>query len=312
MPKRRSPCLDRVIYLLAWAYVRLTRCLPLRVAHFFTRSLAHIIFFIVPRWRRRGLAHLDLAYGEALTPAQKKAILRGVVRNLADVAAEFSRIPSVASGSCKDRVVLEGVEHINLNMGALFFGAHSANWEWLAPAFVRLGKPLVMIVRPLDNPRLDRLIESIRAGGGVRLLSKDNAAGEFLRLLREGWFGGVLIDQSARENAVPTTFFGQPCWSTAAPVIFAMRAQVPLHPLEMFRTADAAYVLRIHPPLFFTKSGKFAEDLLRYSQQCQDIIESFVRAHPEQWLWLHRRWKKNARLEAEWEKRLGQLQRART
>jgi KDO2-lipid IV(A) lauroyltransferase len=91
-----------------------------------------------------------------------------------------------------------------------------------------------------------------------------------------------------------------------------MRAQVPLHPLEMFRTADAAYVLRIHPPLFFTKSGKFAEDLLRYSQQCQDIIESFVRAHPEQWLWLHRRWKKNARLEAEWEKRMGQLQRART
>jgi len=137
----------------------------------------------------------------------------------------------------------------------------------------------------------------------VVTIPKEGGGRDVIRLLREGYLVGVLIDQQPRDSAVPVTFFGQPCWGTIAPVMAAIRARVPVYPIGMARNADGRYTLRFYPALDMTRSSDLRQDLVTNSQRCQDAIEHIIRTHPEQWLWLHRRWKPRERLASEWEAR---------
>jgi KDO2-lipid IV(A) lauroyltransferase len=159
------------------------------------------------------------------------------------------------------------------------------------------------IVRPLDDPLLNRFVDSTRRAGRVETLPKENAGPEMLRLLREGWLVGVLADQSPRNSAAPVTFFGQPCWGTIAPVMVALRARVPVHSMLMVRERDGRYRFVVGPALEFVRTGDLYADLIANCQRVQDEIERMVRLYPDQWLWIHRRWKARPTLEREWEDR---------
>jgi KDO2-lipid IV(A) lauroyltransferase len=147
---------------------------------------------------------------------------------------------------------------------------------------------------------LNCYIDGIRRSNGVKTIEKAQAGAQILRLLREGWSVGLLIDQNPHESAVPVRFFGMPTWGTAAPAMLAARARVAVHPLSMVRQPDATYTLHICPPLDLVTEGGLRANLLENSQRCQDAIEALVREHPEQWLWMHRRWKPRPRFEKEW------------
>lgn len=187
--------------------------------------------------------------------------------------------------------------------GVLFIGAHLGNWELFAPPMVRMGSKVAGVVRPLDNPALNAIVEAHRRAGGFTILPKDNAGRDMIRLLREGWNVGVLIDQSPRENGVPATFFGKPCWATIAPVMIAVRAKAPVVPGSVARQPDGTYVLDFGDPIAMVHTGDLHADMLVNTQRCQDAIETLVRRYPEQWLWFHRRWKERPRLASEWEAR---------
>jgi KDO2-lipid IV(A) lauroyltransferase len=300
MARRRSSVLQAALAGLSIFFGKLTLLIPLPVARIFAVVLGEAAYWLIPRIRKIGFANLDLAYGDSISAAEKRRILHGAVRNLALVAAEFSRMPRLAKRHFEGFVEFQGLENIDPSRGFLAVGGHFGNWEWMAPAMASRGHRLAEIVRPFDQPALDAAIDGIRRNAGIDTIPKDEAAADVLRRLREGWIVGVLADQSPRQNAVPITFFGQPCWATVAPVMVAVRARCPILPVAMVRDANGRYTLHIYPPLEMTRRGNLHRDIIENTQRVQDVFEQIVREHPEQWLWLHRRWKKRPRLEQEW------------
>ena len=293
----------RLAAALSLGFLRIVSWLPLPLARGLALVLARVAWYAVPRIRRVGLKNLDLAYGDSLSAGAKRRILRGAVRNVALVAADFSRLPRFNEDPSLLPVRVEGFEKLREVGNAIYFSGHLGNWELLGPALARVSPPVAGVVRPLDNPALNAVVDRYRNAGGFTTLAKDKAGGEMVRRLREGWTTGVLVDQSPRENGAPVTFFGQPCWGTIAPAMLAWRTGLPVIPGFVMREADGGYVFELGDPVEMVRTGDLLGDLQVNTQRCQDVVEAMVRRHPDQWLWFHRRWKARPRLEEEWQAR---------
>ena len=304
MARRRRALQNSVIAWMCIGYIRLARRLPLSWVKGFTRTLGKVSYYLVPRIRKVGLKNLDLAYGDALSPAKKVRMLKAAVENVAILAAEFPRTPDLANGKLTHLFTVEGLENLEPGKLPFFISAHLGNWEWIAPAMSTKGFRVVEVVRELPHPALNREVDALRAANpNMQTLPKQDAVQHVQRLIREGWVVGILADQSPRKNAVPVTFFGHRCWASAAPALIADRMQANVHPMAITRAPDGHYTIRFYPPLDMVHSGNFRADLLENSQRCQNALEDLVRAHPEQWLWFHRRWKARPALEAKWKHR---------
>lgn len=287
------------------AFGRFTLRVPLPVARALAVVLGHLAYYAVPRIRKVGLANLDLAYGDTLSPEEKRRILKACVRSVALTAAEFARMPGLYPDGFAHYVNIVGEEHLP-ESGFLCIGGHFGNWEWMAPSMSGLKRPIAEVVRPLDDPRLDAFVNETRTRSGTATIPKEDAGREIMQRLKEGQGVGVLIDQSPRRNGVPVAFFGARCWATIAPAMIAARSKVPIHPAAMVREQDGRYTLHIYPAVEMAKSGNLRRDLLENTQRCQDALERIVREYPEQWMWFHRRWKHREFLEEEWRKKFGE------
>lgn len=304
MSGRRNPVLQWMTTSSALVFLQVASLIPLPVARAMGRGLGRLAYSLVPRVTKVGRVNLDLAYGDTLSNAEKERILLECCKSLATIGVEFAHIPNIVKHKPKGTFEVRGLDLVDSACGAVGLSAHLGNWELYPPAFRTVTDYSYGVVRPLDDPRLDRRITQIREIGGMSLISKDAAGPELIKRLRAGDFIALLADQSPRENGVPATFFGQPCWATVAPAMIALRARVPLHPISIVRRSDQSYLLEVHPPLEFQRTGNLQEDILNVTQKCQDAIEVIVRKNPEQWLWLHHRWKARPRLEQEWNARL--------
>lgn len=308
MARRRNPLVQALFRAASIGFVRFTQVLPLGVARMLGRRLGDLAYLLVPRIRRIGLANLDWAYGDALTPAEKRAILREATRNVGIVAAEFGRIPLLGTPAAADWVEVEGLAQIGQGQGVVLIGAHLANWEWMAPLITALGIPGAEIVRPLDDPALNEFVDGLRRSTGLVTIPKHGAGVEVLRLLGEHSAVGLLVDQNPRHNAAPAQFFGIDTWATTGAALLGIRAEAPVHPIQMVRLPDDRYRLTILPAIEMVRGDDLRQDLLENTQRCQDAIEAMIREHPGQWLWLHDRWKPRPRLAEAWAKRLGETE----
>lgn len=304
MARKRNPIALWCKTSLTLLFLYSTALVPLGFARFLGRYLGRMAYYVVPRVRTVGLKNLHLAYGDTISEEEKKKILKASMENLGILAAEFPHLPLLRSVKRDSLVRLKGLEHLDGSKGGLFIGAHLGNWEWMAGAFGTLPYKKVGVVRPLRDPRLNRAIEKLRGDTGIEIIDKKNAGPDLIRAVREGSMTGLLVDQSTRKNGVPVTFFGEPCWATVGPVMVAMRTRTPVFPASMTRDAGGFYTLEFFPPITIERTGNIHQDLIVGSQQCQDAIEGFVRKNPEQWMWIHDRWKPQVNLEKEWDKRL--------
>ncbi len=310
MARRRNPVVQAITTTSTLLFIRLSGILPLSLNRRLALLTGRVLGRLVPRVRQVALENLDRAYGDSLTTAEKETICRGAVDNIALVAAEFSHILRMPGGELGTRVHVLGYENVDPDQGYLCIGAHLGNWELAGPFMAQKGLKVAEVVRPFDDPRMDRAIDRVRSSCNVVTIPKDNAGKEIIQRLKDGYKVGVLIDQSPRDSAVPVTFFGAPCWATIAPVMIAVRAKVPILPLSVTRNEDYSYNLRFYPPIEMERTKDLRGDLVRNSQRCQDVIESIVRAYPTQWLWLHRRWKERPRLMEEWNKKVSRESRS--
>lgn len=300
MARRRSRVVRAFAGFLSIAFSRLTALLPLSLARALGRVIGAALFALAPQVRRRALDNIRAAYGDTLTDQEQYAIARGAAMNVGIVAAEFAHIPRLTPSELGRWVDCEGLEYFDRERPGFCLGAHIGNWEWMAAVMAGVGFKVAEVVRPLDSPALNRYVDHIRTFHGVRTIDKTGGGQELIRLLKDGWLVGVLADQAPRESAVPVTFFGRECWATVAPAMVALRARVPIHVVTMTRNADGRYTLRVSPQVELPRSGDFRQDILLITQRCQDLLEAEIRRHPDQWLWLHRRWKDRPRLADEW------------
>jgi KDO2-lipid IV(A) lauroyltransferase len=250
---------------------------------------------IGPRLRvsRVADANLRLALPE-LDAFARAGIIRGVWDNLGRTAAEFPHVHRLAPTEAGPGFEVVGEGNVRALLDGegpgIFFSAHMANWEVMLRAFTLYGREPATFYRAASNPLVDRMIVSLRGGAGNRQLAKGRAgARAAMEHLRGGGLLGLLADQKMNDG-VAATLFGHTAMTAGAPAALALRFGCPLVPVRVERLGPARFRITAEPPLAHPATGDRAADVLALTQAVNDRIEAWVRARPEQWLWLHRRW----------------------
>lgn len=176
--------------------------------------------------------------------------------------------------------------------------AHLGNWELQGVATAPLIGPSAVIARPLDNPALDRRLVSFRTSTGNVVIYKQKALAQILKTLRDGRLVAIMLDQNVQANdGIFVRFFGRPACTTTVAAALAVKTGCPIVPAHCVRRADGRYLMAYGPIVEWTASGRRDADIQALTQQITSVIEGWVRESPEQWLWLHRRWKTSPSLE---------------
>jgi KDO2-lipid IV(A) lauroyltransferase len=288
--RRRSTARNLVEYCLAVLVVKSLEWSPLPVANGLSRAYAGLLDRAIPRLRRIALRNLSFALPE-LTQQQHAEIVDGVFRSIARLLVAFARFPKIHRGNLERWIRLEGGEHfeaaLRLGHGVLFATAHLGNWELSAFANALLTGPMNVVVRPLDNPYIDALVERRRALTGNRPIGKKDFARAILKTLAANEAVGILIDQNASAaDGVFLDFFGvKACASTGFAKFAAHSGAAVIPGFALWSEHERRYVLRFYPPIVMTG------DVARDTQALQSKLEEVIREYPDQWLWIHRRWK---------------------
>ena len=291
MPARPRPALrNRVEYLLA-SFVLLTlRRTSLAVANRLGHGYAKVLDAVLPRLRAAALRNLEMALPEMGVDERKRTV-DGVYRSIGRVLVSFARFPDLDAKNISDWICYDGFEHFEearrRGRGVLFATGHLGNWELSAFAHALLCAPMHVVVRPLDNPLIDALVERRRALSGNRIIAKKDFARSILTALHRNEAVGILVDQNAGlDHGTFVDFFGIPaCSGTSFARIAAHSGAAVLPGFAIWHESEQRYRLKFYPLL--EMSGDVVED----TRRLQAVVERAVREHPEQWLWIHRRWK---------------------
>jgi KDO2-lipid IV(A) lauroyltransferase len=293
---RRSPVRNWVEYAAAWPWLKALEWMPLPAARLLARLLGATVHALTPKWRDVADRNLRLAFPD-MTQSRRAEITRGVYRHLARVLLSTARLPRIRADNINQWLVYEGYEHYTeahkKGRGVMFLTAHLGDWEISAHGHCLYGHPMHVVGRPLDNPYLDRYVEGRRVVSGNRLIRKQEFGRQALRALGAKEAVGVLVDQNAAgDDGVFVDFFGHKASATSGQVRIAMRTGTPMIPgFAFWNEQRGIYILRFSAPVEMANTGEPEADLLENTQRCQKVIEQAIREYPDQWLWIHRRWK---------------------
>ena len=283
-------------YLLALFLVKIIAVMPRPAAYRAGRILAWCGFHLAGRQRRAGLHNLRMAFPQ-LTEAERVRILRGSFQNLGRLLVEFTHFPELNKGNIAQHVVHDGrenyLEGLRRGRGVIFMTAHFGAWELSSFAHALYGYPLKFIVRPIDNPRVEELISNYRTLSGNVPIRRHSAARDILKTLRQNEAVGILFDQNTtRSEGVFAEFFGIPAATTPAIALFAQRAGAAVIPgFLIWDEKLGRHRLRLDPAVELINTGDLDHDVLENTKRFNRILEDYVRKYPDQWLWIHRRWK---------------------
>lgn len=294
---RPGPIRGALEYALVWPLIQTLEWSPLPVARSLASLLAQTAYRLTPGWRRIGLRNLEIAFPNA-APAERARILRASYRNMGRVLLALARLPRLNPDNIGDWIRYEGFEHyrqaIEAGRGAIFLTAHLGCWELSSAGHALHGHPMHVMVRPLDNPYLDRLVERRRTLFGNRTIRKQNAAKAVLKALRANEAVGILADQNAAgDDGVFVEVFGVPASATSGVARLAARSGAAVIPgFALWNPHERGCVLKFYAPVDTVETGDTDADVLENTRRFQAAIERAVREHPDQWLWVHRRWKR--------------------
>lgn len=223
--------------------------------------------------------------------ANPEHIADGVFRSVARLLAAFARLPRLSPQNISLVIRYDGLENFTAALakgkGVLVATAHLGNWELSAFAHAWMTAPMNIVVRPLDNPRLDAFVERYRGLSGNHIIEKKDAARGILKALKAGESVGILIDQNTNlDQGVFIDFFGRKACAGTAFAKLAHHSGAAVVPgFALWSGEERRHILRFYPEI--PMSGDVEEDTQRIHSQ----LESVIRQYPDQWLWIHRRWK---------------------
>jgi len=274
----------------------LLRWAPRRLARAAGAALAWLFYTLHRRWRQVADFNLRLAFPQ-MSEAERARLLKRAYRHWGWLLAEFARFPRHTARSIEDVIVYDGLENYQAaaarGRGVLYLTAHVGAWE-LSSFFHSLhGYPLAYLNRPLDNPRVDALVNRYRSLGGNHPINRRNAARTIFEVLRGGGAVGILMDQNTLEGDgnVFVDFFGLPASTTAGLARIALQTGAAVVPgFVLWDEALGRYRLRFDPAVELTRTDDAERDVVENTARFNKIIEETVRRYPDQWLWIHRRW----------------------
>lgn len=302
--RRRGLVRSYVEFAIAWVVLHGVRLLPRWMALKGGQAVGTIAYSVLPRLRRHAEANLRLAFPE-LPETERQRIKRGTFRNLGRLLGEVSQFPKLNRRNIESVVSYVGLENYldakAAGRGVILLTGHIGAWELSVFAHSIYGHPMSFLARRVDNPLVERLAESNRTRFGNRSIDKKNSVREVLKTLKSGGVVGILADLNAsREEGVFCDFFGIPACTTAGVATLALRTGAIVLPGYIVWD-EAAKIHRLHfeKPVETVSTGNRDEDVQTNTAIYTKVIESIVRRYPDQWLWIHRRWRTRPEGESE-------------
>lgn len=295
MPKIRSPLRNRAEQIGFDLALGILRRFSLERAEGFGRRAGSL--FRKVAGRRRVLAEKNLARAfPERSPEEIRLLTRRVFEHFGGIAADLLWTLDQPIESILSRIEVVGDDIARTaaasGRGVFFFASHLGNWEMGALAAAHLGLPMTVVTRPLDNPRLEEQLRSLRERNGNKVLPKADSAREILRTLRRGGTVGILGDQHAHPpDAVTAPFFGRPAATTSSLARLADRTEALILPVSAIRTGPGRYRLLFEKPIDVRTLDPVERSVVPLTALLNKITEEMIRKNPEQWLWLHNRWK---------------------
>lgn len=280
----------------AWIVLKAIGSLPRSKARQVSAFIARLLFFLRPKLRKTADFNLRLAF-PGMTDTERNKIKANMVRNLGWMAAEFAGFSRLTKENVSQVVVLDGHENFlegqRRGNGVLYLTGHIGAWELSSFAHALYGYPLRYMARPLDNKRLDALVNQYRCASGNQPIFKNESARVMLKTLKESGTIGILADQNTMpEEGVFVDFFGTPACTTTGIARVALHTGAAVVPgYAYWDESIGKYRLRFEPPVTLTRTGDTERDIFENTQKFAKVIENIIRKHPDQWVWLHGRWK---------------------
>ena len=278
-----------------WFARLLARLIPRALLLKMASGFGNVAYHLDKRHRVVAIENFQAAFPDA-SESEAQAVIRRTYRFFArylfDMLTCFAVMPSERFQSFE----VEGVEHLEAaykrGKGVIFYGGHFGAWELMALAHGARGWALEVVVRRLDNPYLESLLEKLRISTGNAIIDKKQGFRPMLRALREGKGIAVLMDQNvSTEDRIFVNFFGRPASTTPAVALLKLKTDAVLMAAYSYPLPGDRYRFVYSPPVEVPLTGNREDDVRRITQECTRTIESFVTDHPECWLWMHRRWK---------------------
>src|SRR5246127_5541018 len=283
-------------YAAAWPFIKILGTLPRPLARAFAIAIAQLVYLFHFRLRQVGMRNLAMAFPEK-SVAERKRILRGEFTSLGRQLAELWQFPRYTPENVDQVVVYDGLENYERayarGKGVLFLTAHFGGWELSAFAHSLHGHWVAVVRRPMDNPSLDRLLQSYRTMHGNKVVPKDDFVRGLLAAMKAGETVGILMDTNMTPpQGVFVDFFGISACTASGLARIALRTDAAVVPgFTIWDSKLQKYRLRFDPVVELIRTGDDEADIVANTQQFTKIIEDFVRRYPDQWLWVHRRWK---------------------
>ncbi len=287
---------ERLEYAVVWLILKILAALPRKLARGLAVGVTRVLYALLPKLQKTAEFNLQLAFPE-WSEAQRHAVIQGMLRNLGWMAAEFARLPRLTKENIEQLVVLDGQENFlegqKRGKGVLYLTGHIGAWELSSFAHALYGFPLHYMARPIDNARVDKLVNAYRCRSGNRPIFKNESARALLKILREAGTVGILADQNTMpEEGVFVDFFGKSACATIGVARVALHTDAAVVPgYAVWDAGIQKYRLRFEPPVELIRTGDAEKDIFENTQRFAKVIESIIRKYPEQWVWIHARWK---------------------
>jgi KDO2-lipid IV(A) lauroyltransferase len=283
-------------YAAAWPFIKILGAMPRPLSRAFAIGISQVVYLLHFRLRQVGMRNLAMVFPEK-SEAERARILRGVFASLGRQLAELCQFPKYTPENIDEVVTYDGLENYERayarRKGVLFLTAHFGGWELSAFAHSLHGHWLHIVMRPMDNQYLDRLLQNYRTMHGNKTVAKDDFVRGLLAAMKAGETVGILMDTNMTPpQGIFVDFFGIPACTASGLARIALRTDAAVVPgFTIWDPALRKYRLRFDPALELIRSGDLEADIAANTQLFTRVIEEYVRNYPDQWLWVHRRWK---------------------
>jgi KDO2-lipid IV(A) lauroyltransferase len=270
------------------------RALPQWVSVGLGTTIGSLFYLVDAPHRRLTVANLTAAFPHK-SPGEIRSIARGVFAHFGSLLTELLRFGGLSHAQMLASVEFEGAERVEqlsaAGTGVLFITGHFGYWELHALAHPLRHEPVAVVVRELDNPRLNAWIEALRTSTGNRIIRRRGALRQIMKALNENMGVAILIDQHIQTSeAVVVDFFNRPAATTSAVAALALRTGAPIVPVFAVRLPGGRYRMIYEHPVV-PPPADHPDAVRELTQRCTDVLEMYVRRYPNNWLWMHRRWR---------------------
>lgn len=296
MPDTHVKWKDRCIYKIVSIFGWWCRRLPKRGAMRLGKGIGILFYHLVKKRREIALSNLQIAFGDRFTPSKHTEICKASFINVGKTCIEFLRFPKLNTENIWSEVSVEGAENLHAALakgkGAIVFLPHFGNWELLSLVYGALiPNRAKAIAFPIKNALLNTYIWQRREQMSLKLIPRKRAVRETMRALKNNQAIGFFADQNAGPEGIFVDFLGKPASAARGPAVLARKTGAPLIFSLSVRQPDDRHKVYILPSIHVEPSCNFEQDIEDYTKQMLKQLEAYIHKYPEQWLWLHNRWK---------------------